>query len=231
MSGPPSLLMENYLREADFWHRATIGRGCKLDLKLIRALIERWRPETHTFHLLCGKCTITLEDVQLQLGLPVDGAALTGSIQSANWGAICYDYLGAIQDNIYGDQIEMSWLRDTFPESGNDSIELESIRYARAYIFEMIRGYLMPDLWNHSASYVGIPTALEDIPLLLDQQSEAQSYARLGCIARCISFPNDSDSTNDIGHCRPRDCRGHRQRAHLITIPHRLMGFKHFCRG
>ncbi|KAG8474364.1 hypothetical protein CXB51_033808 [Gossypium anomalum] len=28
--------------------------------------------------------------------------------------------------------------------------------------------------WNHSANYVGIPTSLEDIRLLLDQQSEAQ---------------------------------------------------------
>ncbi|MBA0873476.1 hypothetical protein Goshw_002667, partial [Gossypium schwendimanii] len=28
-------------------------------------------------------------------------------------------------------------------------------------------------MWNHSASYVGIPTTLEDIRLLLDQQSEA----------------------------------------------------------
>ncbi|MBA0753115.1 hypothetical protein Gogos_020456, partial [Gossypium gossypioides] len=28
--------------------------------------------------------------------------------------------------------------------------------------------------WNHPASYVGIPTALEDIGLLLDQWSEAQ---------------------------------------------------------
>ncbi|MBA0630835.1 hypothetical protein Godav_002894 [Gossypium davidsonii] len=61
----------------------------------------------------------------------------------------------------------------------------------------MIRGYLMSNLsrnlvhlmwllklvdfraagqlswgWNHSASYVGIPTALEDIWLLLDQQSK-----------------------------------------------------------
>ncbi|KAH1106782.1 hypothetical protein J1N35_010550 [Gossypium stocksii] len=28
--------------------------------------------------------------------------------------------------------------------------------------------------WNHPASYVGIPTALEDIWLLLDQRSETQ---------------------------------------------------------
>ncbi|MBA0861973.1 hypothetical protein Goshw_003100 [Gossypium schwendimanii] len=50
-----------------------------------------------------------LENVQLQLGLPVDGSALTGS-------------------------------------PGNDSTKVERIRYAQAYILEMIGGYLMPDL-------------------------------------------------------------------------------------
>ncbi|MFQ6621593.1 hypothetical protein Gotur_001651 [Gossypium turneri] len=117
MSGPLSSLIENYLREAGFWHVATIGRGCKLDPKLISALIERWRPEMHTFHLPCGECTITLEDMQLQLGLSVDGSALTGSVQS-----------------------------DTFSESENDSTEIERIRYVHAYILEMIGGYLMSDL-------------------------------------------------------------------------------------
>ncbi|MBA0861971.1 hypothetical protein Goshw_003100 [Gossypium schwendimanii] len=34
MSGPPSPLIENYLKEADFWHVAIIGPGCKLDPKL-----------------------------------------------------------------------------------------------------------------------------------------------------------------------------------------------------
>ncbi|KAG8478879.1 hypothetical protein CXB51_028740 [Gossypium anomalum] len=40
----------------------------------------------------------------------------------------------------------MGWLRDTLPEPDNDSTKLERIRYARAYILEMIRGYLMTDL-------------------------------------------------------------------------------------
>ncbi|MBA0867421.1 hypothetical protein Goshw_030218 [Gossypium schwendimanii] len=117
MSSPPSPLIENYLREASFWHAAIIGRGYKLDLKLISALIERWRPETHTFSIPCKECTITLEDLQLQLRLPVDGSALTESVQSVDWGAVCYDLLGVVPDNIYG-----------------------------AYILEMIGGYLMPDL-------------------------------------------------------------------------------------
>ncbi|MFQ6659023.1 hypothetical protein Gotur_028068 [Gossypium turneri] len=124
MPGPPSPLIENYLREAGFWHVATIGRGCKLDPKLISALIERWRPETHTFHLPCRECTITLEDVNLQLRLLVDGYAVTRSVQSGDWGTVCYELLGAILNNING----------------------ERIRYARAYILEIIEGYLMPDL-------------------------------------------------------------------------------------
>ncbi|KAG8499724.1 hypothetical protein CXB51_006316 [Gossypium anomalum] len=146
MSDHPSPLIENYLGEAGFWHVATIGRGCKLDPKLISALIKRWRPETHTFHLPCGECTITLEDVLLQLGLSVDGYVVTRSAQSADWGAVCYELLGAILDNINGGRIEIGWLRDTFPEPDNDSTELERIRYARAYILEMIGGYLMLDL-------------------------------------------------------------------------------------
>ncbi|MBA0755100.1 hypothetical protein Gogos_019912, partial [Gossypium gossypioides] len=84
MSSPPSPLIGNYLREVGFWHVANIGRGCKLDPKLINAFIERWRPETHTFHLPCGECIITLEDVQLQLRLSIDGPVLTGSVQSVD---------------------------------------------------------------------------------------------------------------------------------------------------
>ncbi|KAG8480860.1 hypothetical protein CXB51_025489 [Gossypium anomalum] len=123
----------------------------------------------------------------------------------------------AIAIGIAGRWVRSRRLRDTFSEPDNDSTELERIRYAQAYILQMIGGYSMPDLsrnrqhctgrcagrrdrikpksedayhycnhghgfafhfyvleWNHSVSYVGIPTSLEDIRLLLDQRSEAQ---------------------------------------------------------
>ncbi|MBA0877095.1 hypothetical protein Goshw_023649 [Gossypium schwendimanii] len=107
MHAPPSSLVENYLREAGFWHVATVGRGCKMDPKLISALIARWRLETYGFHLPYRECTITLKDVSLQLGLSVDEYPVTWSAQSSDWGAVCYELLGAILEKIDGGKTEM----------------------------------------------------------------------------------------------------------------------------
>ncbi|KAL4315141.1 hypothetical protein AHAS_Ahas15G0155400 [Arachis hypogaea] len=43
------------------------------DKCLISAFIERWRPETHTFHLPWGEASITLEDVAYHTGLRTTG--------------------------------------------------------------------------------------------------------------------------------------------------------------
>ncbi|MFQ6626022.1 hypothetical protein Gotur_005849 [Gossypium turneri] len=61
-------------------------------------------------------------------------------------GAVCYELLVAIPNNINGGRNEMSWLRYTFLEPDDDSTELERLRYARASILKIIGGYLMSDL-------------------------------------------------------------------------------------
>ena len=52
--------------------RLVQGGSVSLDRSLLTALVDRWRPETHTFHLPCGEMAPTLQDVAYLLGLPLD---------------------------------------------------------------------------------------------------------------------------------------------------------------
>ena len=51
----------------------------EIDHNLIMTFVERWRPETHTFHLPHGETTITLQDVEVLLWIPIDGEAIVGT--------------------------------------------------------------------------------------------------------------------------------------------------------
>ncbi|KAE8706864.1 NADH dehydrogenase 1 alpha subcomplex subunit 1 [Hibiscus syriacus] len=105
-----------YLVEARFCYVARYEGHCNVESNMISALVEWWRPEAHTFHLLCGECMITLEDVSIHLGLPVDEGVLSG-VAHGNWNSLCHEYLG-------GEQVKM---------------------YARSSILQLIGGLLMPD--------------------------------------------------------------------------------------
>ncbi|KAK1678892.1 hypothetical protein QYE76_039740 [Lolium multiflorum] len=51
----------------------------------LTVLVDRWRPDTHTFHLRAGEMTPTLQDVSMILGLPIHGEALCMNTTSDGW--------------------------------------------------------------------------------------------------------------------------------------------------
>uniref|UniRef100_A0A0E0DB97 Aminotransferase-like plant mobile domain-containing protein n=1 Tax=Oryza meridionalis TaxID=40149 RepID=A0A0E0DB97_9ORYZ len=60
-------------------------RRQNIDKSLLMALVDRWRPETHTFHLPCGEMTITLQDVSMLTGLPLAGQAIVLPDSPEDW--------------------------------------------------------------------------------------------------------------------------------------------------
>ncbi|KAG5553353.1 hypothetical protein RHGRI_011280 [Rhododendron griersonianum] len=80
------------------------------------ALLERWRPETHSFHLRTGEWTVTLQDVEVLVGVPIDGEPVIGSTNE-DWGPLCQRLLGIVpQPNVdrKGGKVTMTWLRQHF---------------------------------------------------------------------------------------------------------------------
>lgn len=128
---------------------------------MITALIERWRPETHTFHFPIGECTVTLEDVALQLGVPIRGNAVVGQSVS-NVYHICGQYLGKVPaaTDVKGFRVKLSWLESAFRVT-EESTNEEVVCAARAYILQLIGGLLMPDKSGNLAHVQYLPL-LED---------------------------------------------------------------------
>ncbi|KAK1258651.1 hypothetical protein QJS04_geneDACA017817 [Acorus gramineus] len=107
--------IEPYVRASGLYYLTEMGYT-RSDHRLLQALTERWRPETNTFHLRHGEMTITLQDVAILTGLPIDGKPV------------------------------LSWLKETFsivPDVELDDDILQ--QYARAYILFVLGSTIFAD--------------------------------------------------------------------------------------
>ncbi|KAL4322232.1 hypothetical protein AHAS_Ahas14G0189900 [Arachis hypogaea] len=160
-----------YLRRAGFEYVAYMVEF-EHDWPLASALIERWRLESHTFHLPCGEMTITLQDVAYQLGLRIDGDPVRRTIKE-----FCEQLLGVVpgpddRQSHTKWTVKLTWFQNTE----------RLMRYTRGYIMQLIGGMLFPDASDSQVHIRWLPL-LEDLKMC-----GRLSWGRrcwLGCIARC----------------------------------------------
>ena len=94
----------------------------EVDHALITALVERWCPEMHTFHLPHGEMGITLQDIEVMLGISVDRLPVIGRT-NLKWNEVCRDLLGhellpvipnLNKSTLIGVRIKYKWLDAQF---------------------------------------------------------------------------------------------------------------------
>ncbi|KAL4299698.1 hypothetical protein AHAS_Ahas17G0126900 [Arachis hypogaea] len=130
-----------------FQHVSRVGemRG---RFALLSALVERWKPKTHTFHLLVGEVTVTLEDMAYILGLSINWAPVTGRSESSHQFLVenciaCFSREPGPQDHVLG-KVNLACVRrciDTEPCDTQESVE----RYIRAHILCVLGTVVLPD--------------------------------------------------------------------------------------
>nr|AAV59303.1 unknown protein [Oryza sativa Japonica Group] len=181
-----------------------VSRGMPVfNAPALTALVDRWRPETHSFHLPSGEMTITLQDVAMILALPLRGHAVTGRTETPGWHAQVQQLFG-IPLNIEQGQggkkkqngIPLSWLSQNFSHLDDDAEPWRVECYARAYILHLLGGVLFPDAGGDIASAIWIPlvTNLGDLGRFSWGSAVlAWTYRQL-CEACCRQAPSSNMS-------------------------------------
>ncbi|XP_058788007.1 protein MAIN-LIKE 1-like [Vicia villosa] len=146
-----------YFDVAGFRPISTIAES-SIDHKFVLALLERWRPETHTFHLPTGECTITLEDVHMLLGLLVDGKAINGCVMQAN--SLCFQAIGIglIEGQVgaRGQGINLKRLRLYYDQFWLDDASPQEtiLQKTRCYLLLLIGNVLFPDSTGNTVNFM-----------------------------------------------------------------------------
>jgi hypothetical protein len=127
----------------------------------ISALVDRWRPETHSFHLRTGEMTVTLQDVSMILALPIEGPPVCFDTDSAGWRELMFSLIGNAPPpkvDPTADRVPAGatykWIYDNFaacpPEANVEVIE----QYARAYVWYVISRTLFADSGGRTAPWM-----------------------------------------------------------------------------
>ncbi|KAI4992981.1 hypothetical protein ZWY2020_007294 [Hordeum vulgare] len=135
-----------------------------LNAATITALIDRWRPETHSFHLRTREMTVTLQDVSMITALPIEGKPLCMSTDSEGWRQQMVALIGMsppqpeVEDGGEKDRVPagapFTWSAVNFahcPEDANDEV-IQT--YARVYMWYVISRTIFADGTRKNAPWM-----------------------------------------------------------------------------
>ena len=178
-----------------------------MDNAALTALVDRWRPETHTFHLPAGEMTFTLQDVAMLFGLHIDGRAVTGSICPNGWRDRVELLFGVHPPEPPEDMkdkkptgVMSAWLSDHFgtPPPAHAPAGVVA-RFARAWLWQLVAGFLFLDSSGNTISWMWIEIIGQDWDNI---GSFSWGNAALGWLYRqmCDACWRSGDNAN-LGGC------------------------------
>ncbi|KAM3193101.1 hypothetical protein ACQJBY_069958 [Aegilops geniculata] len=174
VSGPAMPYDERYtpcIKQAGLllWIQLVSRSTPNLNAPLVSALADRWRPETHSFHLRTREMTVTLEDVSLITGLAIDGMPLCMSTDSDGWREQMIALIGMAPTEAEADVEEgqekkkrerkaagapFTWIQHHFamcpPDATDDVIQT----HARVYMWYVVSRTLFPDSTGKNAPWM-----------------------------------------------------------------------------
>ncbi|CAN1191097.1 Beta-amyrin synthase [Linum perenne] len=157
------------------------------DHELITALVERWRPETSTFHLYHGEATITLEDVHFLTGLSIVGVLVESQRRIPTVDSDLQIYVEQLlrkkpsTADLSAGRVKMTWLRNHFGTIRGDADQETIEQHCRAYILDFFGSCIFADRSGSHASLFFLPL-LEDMIQIGEGCAllEAMSWGHIG---------------------------------------------------
>nr|XP_020184708.1 protein MAIN-LIKE 1-like [Aegilops tauschii subsp. strangulata] len=140
-----------------------------LNAPLVTSLADRWRPEMHSFQLRTGEMTVTLEDVALITGLPIDGRPLCMSTDSDGWHEQMIALIAMAPTEAEADVEEgeekkkkerkaaraaFTWIQNNFATCPADATYDVIQTHARVYMWYVVSRTLFPDSTGKNAPWM-----------------------------------------------------------------------------
>ncbi|KAK1594488.1 hypothetical protein QYE76_037766 [Lolium multiflorum] len=211
----------------------------------LTALVDRWRPETHTFHLRAGEMAPTLQDVSMILGLPIQGEPLCMNTTSDGWRQQMAALIGMAPPAPANPKerapagAPFAWIRTNFGQPPPEDANEDTIRtYTRVYLWvlnerpwphyrnNLDREPTWAYLWDNVSEMTSDPKIMymqytAELDTLTAEQVEWEPYGTYYHIGAGMA---------DLNHKCTEEARFWRMRCPLICMwlvehhqPHRVM--------